>query len=197
MINLPVPDYDAKYDLNKALQHRRSVREFKDGRLTLAEVGQLLWAAQGVTTLGGFRTAPSAGALYPLETYLVAGHVEDLTPGIYRYDPRKHSLSKLADGDRRNELAAAALDQSWMSAASAMIAFSAIYERTTERYGERGVRYIHMEVGHAAENVSLEAVALNLGTVVVAAFSDMDVKKALGLPPAEHPLYLMPVGRKK
>ena len=197
MVNLLVPEYDAKYDLNKAMQHRRSVREFKEDPMTLVAVGQLLWAAQGVSTLGGFRTAPSAGALYPLETYLVAGHVEDLNPGIYHYDSRKHTLTKLADGDRRNELAAAALDQTWMSAAPAMLAFSAVYDRTTERYGERGVRYIHMEVGHAAENVSLEAVALNLGTVVVAAFSDMDVKRALGLPPAEHPLCLMPFGRKK
>ena len=197
MINLPVPEYDAKYDLNKAMQHRRSVREFKEDPLTLVEVGQLLWAAQGVTTLGGFRTAPSAGALYPIESYLVVGQVQDLNPGIYRYDFRKHILTHMVDGDRRNELAAAALDQTWMAVAPAILAFAAVYERTTERYGERGVRYIHMEIGHAAENVSLEAVALNLGTVVVAAFSDMDVKKALGLPAAEHPLCLMPVGRKK
>lgn len=197
MINLPVPEYDAKYDLNKAMQHRRSVREFKEDPLTLVEVGQLLWAAQGVTTLGGFRTAPSAGALYPIESYLVVGQVQDLNPGIYRYDFRKHILTHMVDGDRRNELAVAALDQTWMAVAPAMLALAAVYERTTERYGERGVRYIHMEIGHAAENVSLEAVALNLGTVVVAAFSDMDVKKALGLPAAEHPLCLMPVGRKK
>jgi SagB-type dehydrogenase family enzyme len=196
MIQLPAPVYDAKYDLNQALQHRRSVREYRDQPLSPSELGQLLWAAQGVTTLGGFRTAPSAGALYPLEAYAAVGHVEGIPAGIYKYDPKHHTLQKKHDGDRREKLAAASLDQHWMARGAAMIALSAVFGRTTTRYGERGDRYVFMEAGHAAENVWLEAVALNLGTIVVASFSDAEVKKILGLPDDEQPLYLMPVGKK-
>lgn len=196
MISLPEPKPIRSCDLNHALQFRRSFRDFRGGAISLAEAGRLLWAAQGITSLGGFRTAPSAGALYPLETYLVVGEVEDLAPGVYRYRPEKHALVKVAEGDKRRALAQAALGQMWMARASAIIAFSAVPRRTTSRYGERGRRYIYMEVGHAGQNVSLEAVALGLGTVVVAAFDDAAVKEVLGLPENEEPLYLMPVGRK-
>jgi SagB-type dehydrogenase family enzyme len=196
MIKLPSPAYESHFDLNKALQDRRSIRDYSDEPLSLAEVSQLLWASQGVTSLGGFRTSPSAGALYPLEVYVVAGKVEGLEPGIYKYDPHKHQLEKKADGDRRAPLAEASLGQQWMARAPAMIAFAAVYDRTTERYGERGSRYVFMEAGHASENLWLEAVAMKLGTVAVAAFSDADVKKHIGLPKDEQPLYLMPVGRK-
>ena len=196
MIKLPGPSYEAKFDLNKALQERRSVREYRDERLTLAQVAQLLWAAQGVTSLGGFRTAPSGGALYPLELYLVVGNVDGLAAGLYKYNPLQHTLTLTAEGDRRTELAAASLGQSWMSGAPAMVAIAAVYERTASRYGERGSRYIHMEVGHAAQNIALEAVAMGLGAVDVAAFSDLDVKKVLSLPAGEQPLCIVPVGRK-
>jgi SagB-type dehydrogenase family enzyme len=196
MITLPSPVVEHHCELNHALQFRRSFREFTDEPVSLTEVGRLLWAAQGITSLGGFRTAPSAGGLYPLEVYLVAGLVEDLPAGIYKYNAAKHGLVKTADGDHRADLAAASLGQLWIGQAAAIIAFSAVPERTTRRYGERGHRYVYMEVGHAGQNVSLEAVALGLGTVVVAAFSDADVKRALHLPKDEEPLYLMPVGRK-
>ncbi len=196
MITLPSPVAERHCELNHALQFRRSTREFKDEPISLAEAGRLLWAAQGVTSLGGFRTAPSAGALYPLELYLVAGRVSDLEAGIYKYEPTKHGLVKTMSGDQRTKLAAASLGQLWMSQAAAILAFSAVPERTTHRYGDRGHRYVYMEVGHAGQNVSLEAVALGLGTVVVAAFSDDEVRKVLGLPHGEEPLYLMPVGRK-
>lgn len=196
MITLPSPVVEHRCELNHALQFRRSTREYKDESITLAEAGRLLWAAQGVTSLGGFRTAPSAGALYPLELYLVSGRVDDLPAGVYHYNPAKHGLVKRAGGDRRAELAAASLGQLWMGQAAAILAFSGVPERTAQRYGPRGKRYMYMEVGHAGQNVSLEAVALGLGTVVVAAFADDDVKKVLGLPPDEEPLYLMPVGRK-
>ena len=196
MIKLPGPSYDANFDLNKAMQERRSVREFRDEPLTLAQVAQLLWAAQGVTSLGGFRTAPSGGALYPLEIYLVAGRVEGLAAGLYKYNPGRHTLTQTAEGDRRIDLAAASLGQTWMSTAPALLAVAAVYERTASRYGERGSRYIHMEVGHVAQNVALEAVAMGLGAVDVAAFSDLEVKKILGLPSGEEPLCIVPVGRK-
>lgn len=196
MIPLPSPETKNAFTLDDALQFRRSVREFKDEPITLAEAGRLLWAAQGITSLGGFRTAPSAGALYPLEVYLVAGRVEGLAPGIYKYDPAKHGLIRKKDGDHRAELAEASLGQLWMARAAATIAFGARWERTTRRYGERGRRYVCMEVGHAGQNLSLEAVALGLGTVVVGAFSDEEVREVLGLSAGEDPLYLMPVGRK-
>jgi len=195
-IRLPEVKYDTGYDVNRALHERRSVREYKNEALALKELAHLLWAAQGVTSLGGFRTAPSAGALYPLETYAVVGDVVTLEPGIYRYDPQSQTLTQTAEGDKRRELAAACLGQTWMAPAPVMIAFSAVYERTTERYGERGTRYVHMEVGHAGQNVAIEAVALGLGSVIVAAFDDEKVKEVLDLPEEEHPLYLIPVGHK-
>lgn len=196
MIRLPAPVYESKTDLNKALQERRSVREYRNEPLLLAHISQLLWAAQGVTSLGGYRAAPSAGALYPLEVYVVAGNVTGLPAGIYKYSPPQHTLSKTADGDKRAALARAALGQDWAAGAPAIIAISAVYERTTGKYGERGTRYVHMEVGHVGENIALEAVSLGLGTCMVAAFSDGDVKRVLGLPAEEHPLYLIPVGKK-
>lgn len=195
-IKLPPPDYQLNCDLNKALQDRRSVREYRDGEITGKEIGQLLWAAQGVTSVGGYRTAPSAGALYPLETLLVVGKAEGLTPGVYRYDPREHTLAKIKNGDVRRPLSEASLGQTWMSSSAVMVVFTAIYPRTTDRYGERGRRYVHMEAGHAGQNVLLSAVALNLGAVVVAAFDDAGVAGVLGLPEEEAPLYIMPVGRK-
>lgn len=141
----------------------------------------------------GLRTAPSAGALYPLELYLVAGNVEGLPDGVYRYRPRDHELTKTGDGDRRRELAKVTFDQSWIQDAAGVLIFSAVPDRTTRKYGKRGIRYVHMEAGHAAQNVYLQAVSLNLATVVVGAFEDDDVKSVLGL--EEDPLYLMPFGR--
>lgn len=195
-VKLPKPRFDSDVSLEETLSKRRSVRDFTKEPLTLVVVSQLLWAAQGVTDPRGFRTAPSAGATYPLETYLVVGEVEGLAQGVYRYDPAKHALVRVIDGDVRMELAAAALGQSWVKEGTINIVFTAIYERTTRRYGERGIRYVHIEVGHAAQNVCLQAAALNLGAVVVGAFYDDHVKEILNLPRDEHPLYIIPVGRK-
>lgn len=196
-MKLPQPKYDSKFSIEKTLLERRSVRNYKDEPLTLAEVSQLLWAAQGITEKSkGLRTAPSAGALYPLETYLVAGKVTGLPAGLYKYIPRGHELEKIADGDKRAELSKAALGQSSVSQAPVVIAISAVYERITGKYSQRGIRYTDMEAGHVGENVALQAVALNLGTVMVGAFNDDNVKKVLNLPAEEKPLYLIPVGRK-
>ena len=197
IIKLPEPMYDGATSVEQALLNRRSVREYKNEPLTLAEVSQLLWAAQGITEkAGGFRTAPSAGALYPLEIYVLAGNVNDLPEGIYKYRPRAHALEKVGEGDKRNELGDAALGQDWVKEGSIVIVFSAVYERTTRKYGERGIRYVHIEVGHAAQNVYLQAVSLDLGTVVVGAFDDDEMKKIINMPKEEHPLLIMPVGRK-
>lgn len=118
-----------------------------------------------------------------------------MSPGIYRYLVARHALELEVEGDVRAALARAALDQDFIAEAPASIVMSAVYERTTRRYGRRGYRYVHMDVGHAGENVHLQAVALGFGTVVVGAFDDEEVKRALRLPEEQHPLYIMPIGR--
>jgi len=194
-IRLPPPRLDSEFALERALRERRSVRAFGRAALTQTEVGQLLWAGQGVTAPDGLRTAPSAGALFPLELYVVVGSVENLDPGIYRYGPQPHRLARIAAGDVRADLARAALGQDFVARAAAVLVFAAVEERTTRKYGKRGVRYVHIEVGHAAQNVFLQATALGLDAVVVGAFNDRMVQRALNLPEGEAPLYLMPVGR--
>jgi SagB-type dehydrogenase family enzyme len=196
VIKLPEPQYDSEVSLEQSLLERRSVRSYSGQPLTLREISQLLWAAQGLTDPGGFRTAPSAGGLYPLELYLVAGDVEGLTAGVYRYQPGGHQLVKTGEGDKRAELAKAALGQEWVEEGAVSIVFTAVYERTTGKYGERGIRYVHMEVGHAAQNLCLQATALGLGAVTIGAFYDKEVSRLLNLPDDEEPLYIIPVGRK-
>jgi SagB-type dehydrogenase family enzyme len=172
------------------------VRAYRDEPLALAEVSQLLWAAQGITDpASGHRTAPSAGALYPLELYVVAGRIDGLPPGVYRYVPRAHSLTPVKNGDQRKALYESVLRQSAVRDAPAVLVISAVYERTTGKYGERGIRYVHMEAGHAAQNALLQAVALGLGAVVIGAFDDDGVRQAVGMPAAEQPLYVVPVGK--
>lgn len=195
-IKLPEPIYESKTSVEKALQKRRSIRQYKNLPITIQDLSQLLWAAQGISGTGGRRTAPSAGALYPLEVCVVAGNVTGLSAGIYSYNPFKHELNRTAEGDVRVELSKAALGQSSINKAAAVLVFSAVYERVTVKYGERGIRYVHMEAGHAAENVFLQAVSLDLGTVVIGAFRDEEVRSVLHLPLQVQPLYLMPVGKK-
>jgi SagB-type dehydrogenase family enzyme len=194
---LPEPRLESEVSLEETLLERRSVREYADLPLSLEDVSQLLWAAQGITSDWGGRTAPSAGALYPLEVYLVVGDVENLEAGIYKYQSEEHALVRVGDSDVRSELASAALSQSFVEEGAIDIVIAAIYERTTRKYGERGVRYVHMEAGHAAQNIYLEAVALDLGTVTIGAFFDEQVKDVLGMPESEVPLYIMPVGKKQ
>ncbi len=194
MIKLAAPRTIGKMSVEEAIAKRRSIREFTTASVTLENVAQLLWCAQGMTGKEGFRAAPSAGATYPLETYLVAGEVPGLAPGVYRYDPAQHSLILHQQGDVRSALASACLGQEWVKNAPLSIALSAIYERTTKRYGARGRQYVHMEIGHVAQNVYLQATALGLGTVIVGAFEDDRVSKVLALPPNEVPLAVLPIG---
>jgi len=196
-IKLPAPRYESKTSLEKALRERRSVREFKKETLTLSEISQLLWSAQGITASGGLRTAPSAGALYPLEVYIIVGNVTNMKSGIYKYIPESHELVKVIEGDKRSEMSKAALHQSPITDAPAVIVFSAVYERTSGKYGERGIRYVQMEAGHAAQNILLQAVSLNLGAVVMGAFEDDKVERAMDMKPDEKLLYVIPVGRCK
>ena len=193
-VSLPPPPTAGAMSLEEALAHRRSVREFAPGALTLAEISRLAWAAQGVTA-PEHRTAPSAGATYPLEVYLVVGDAENLAAGVYRYRPGQHRLEVVTGGDMRLPLSAAALDQKWISRAAMVVVIAAVFERTTARYGMRGARYVHMEAGHVAQNLLLQAAALGLGATPVGAFNDTEVSRLLHLPGSEKPLYIIPVGR--
>ena len=196
IIQLPTPTYESNTSVEEALLNRRSVRDYKTESLSLSEVSQILWSAQGITdTAEGLRTAPSAGALYPLEIYLVAANVKDLNPGIYKYSPQDHTLQKISEGDKRNEISNASLKQESITSASAIVVITAIYERTSVKYGKRTERYVNMEVGHVGQNIYLQAVSLGLGTVMVGAFTDDALKKVLNLPDDEHPLALYPLGK--
>ncbi len=191
---LPEPILSSKTSVEEALSQRRSVREYGKDSLKIEEISQLLWAAQGITSRWGGRTAPSAGALFPLEIYVVVGQVKGLKPGLYHYDPGKHSVTKKIDGDLRQKLTEASLYQDEITRAPATLVITAVYERTMKKYKQRGVQYVHMEVGCTGENIYLQAETLGLGTVFIGAFEDEKVKKALGI--EEEPLGIMPVGKK-
>jgi SagB-type dehydrogenase family enzyme len=203
-VKLPAPALDGSVSAEKCLAQRRSVRTYADQPLTLAEVSQLLWAAYGITKpvpdlpqlRGGIRTAPSAGALYPLELYVVAGNVTGLAPGVYRYRPETHDLILVLAGDRRPALFGAATSQTCVRDAPALIVYSAVFSRNTNKYGPRGrERYVCMDLGHSAENVYLQCGTLGLGTCAIGAFADDKLKSAMRMPKDEEPLYIMPVGR--
>jgi SagB-type dehydrogenase family enzyme len=194
LIALPEPRLTGDVSVEEALQSRRSIRDFRSKSLRLDEVSQLLWAAQGVTCRR-LRTAPSAGALYPLDVYVVAGRVEGLDAGAYRYDPQRHTLEIVTAGDLRKRLSRAAFGQEWVHEGAIALVFTAQYEQTVAKYGDRGIRYVHVEAGHAMQNVYLQAESLGLGTVTIGAFSDGSVKEMLQLDDEYQPLGIMPVGR--
>lgn len=187
MIRLPAPEWTNK-SLEECVQHRRSVRDFQDKDLTLVQLSNLLWAAQGITdTTNEFRAVPSAGATYPLEIFIAK------KDGLFRYIPEGHSIKKEIDKDLRKDLAKAALNQMFIADAGVVVIITAVFSRTAWRYGERAFRYINNEVGHCAQNIHLEAVALGLGSVPIGAFEDNKIKSLLKLKD-EEPLYLIPVG---
>jgi SagB-type dehydrogenase family enzyme len=191
-VELPEPRTGAGMSLNEALLWRRSVRDFSSREVSMVDLSTILWAAQGITaSKESFRTAPSAGALYPLELYVTSGS------GVYHYNPVENTLEGLSDGDVRGALAAAALNQNWIRDAPFVIIITGVVERTREKYGDRAERYMFLEAGHAAQNVYLETTALGLGTVVVGAFYDDQVREVLGLPAAYTPIYIMPLGYEK
>lgn len=192
VISLPEPKLKGTMSLEEAIQRRRSKRSYISQELTLEEISQLLWSVQGITDERmGFRAAPSAGALYPLEIYLVKAD------GLYLYLPDGHRLKRLSEKDLRRPLAQAALWQGFVAQAPIDIVICAVYERVTSKYGKRGVRYTDIEVGHAAQNLHLQAVVLGLGSVPIGAFDDDAVKKVLSLPKDHQPLYIIPVGHVK
>lgn len=196
-LELPEPSSEGELSVEEAINERRSVRNYKEEPLDLKDVSQLMWAAQGITdSAKNYRTAPSAGATYPLEVYLVVGSdgVNGLEAGAYLYQPNPHQLEKVLSDNLQPSLREAALGQGPVSDAPVNIIITAVYERTKRRYGARGERYVHMEAGHAGQNLYLQAESLGLGMVVIGAFDDNQVKKVLELPEQHDPLYVIPIG---
>ena len=198
-IVLPTPSLDGKVSVEKAIQQRRTLRDFKETPLSISHLAQLLWAAQGITDPKGVkRSVPSGGARYPLDIYVIVGKkgVEGLGEGMYHYAPENHSISSINKKDLRREIASASLGQMWMAGASVMLVITAEYRRITGRYGDRGVRYAQIEAGHVGQNLFLQAEALGLGAGIVGAFNDTEVVKVMGIPREHEPLLIMPVGYK-
>jgi SagB-type dehydrogenase family enzyme len=188
-VRLPPPQEKGPLALEEALAARRSVRSFRGTALTPEQLGQLLWSAQGISDPArGFRTAPSAGALYPLEVYAVTAE------GVFQYVPMHHAIRKVKGGDLRGELAAAALGQRCVVEAPMAIVITGVYGRTVRKYGERARRYVDLEAGCVAENVFLQATALGLGSVAVGGFEDRKVREVLGCAAEEEPILIIPVG---
>jgi SagB-type dehydrogenase family enzyme len=208
-VRLPDPQFKGKVSVEEALKQRRSIRTYASGQISLNDLSQILWAAQGVAEkiekapsswrgskwYGGLRTAPSAGALYPLEVYALVNSVSDLQPGTYRYDPAGHSLIKVTTDDKRSALYEAALRQESIKEGAAVLVVTGVLARTAVKYGERAQRYVYMEAGSVAQNIYLQSESLGLGTVLIGAFRDAGVKEALNLPAEEDPLIIMPIGK--
>jgi SagB-type dehydrogenase family enzyme len=199
-MKLPQPKTIGHVSLEEAVKRRRTIRSFSSASLSLEQLSQLLWAAQGITEERGFkRAAASGGALYPMDIYAVVGKagVEGLQPGIYHYEPEGHTISLLLEGDLREHLARASLHQMWMARAPLNLVVTAEYRRITSKYGERGVRYALMEAGHVGQNIFLQAEALGLGAGIVGAFHDDEVIQVMKIPGSHEPLLIMPAGYRR
>ena len=185
--------------LEEAIKKRRSIRNYSNNPLTLEELSQILFSAQGITGeyAGTYlRAAPSAGALYPFEIYLIVQNVSQLEKGIYHYNVRKHALEFIKEGDFKDELFKAGLFQEMFLQAPVTLVYTAIFKRTTHKYGERGYRYIYIEAGHIAQNVSLQCVSIGLVSCVVGAFFDDMINKLIGIDGKEEAvIYLHTIGK--
>jgi SagB-type dehydrogenase family enzyme len=187
---LPPPRYESEVSIEKALLERRSIRSYKEEPLTLNDLSQILWAAQGITEpKKGLRAAPSPRALYLLQVYVLPGNVTNLPMGTYRYEPQGHELVKTADGNKKAELFQAA-GQTPIKNAPVALVITGLSEKT------QNPAWIYLEAGHAAENVYLQSVSLKLGTVAMAGFKEEEVRKVLNLPEKERVIYIMPMGKK-
>jgi SagB-type dehydrogenase family enzyme len=201
---LPSPVLGGTVSVEEALSKRRSHRYYVDEQISAEDISQILWAAYGITRPmpgyprinGGLRTAPSAGATYPLQVYVLIGKVKGIETGVYKYVPVGHRIIRVIDRDVKASLASAALGQEMIKIAPACLFYSADFSITTARYGDRGKeRYVCMDLGHSAENVYLQAEALHLGTCAIGAFNDAEVRAVMQLPENEEPLYIMPIGK--
>lgn len=196
-MKLPEPRTDGDVSLEKCIKGRRTIRDFIPMELTLKQLSQILWAAQGITEDNGFkRAAPSGGALYPMDIYAVIGKdgVKGLNEGVYHYEPGTHGVSRISDGDRRGSVAKAALSQKWMAKAPVNILITAEYGRICSKYGKRGIRYAMIEAGNVGQNIFLQSGALGLSAGIVGAFHDKDLIEAVNIPKDHQPLLIMPVG---
>jgi SagB-type dehydrogenase family enzyme len=196
IIQLPEPRYDSEISLEESLLNRRSTRSYSDEPVTLQEVSQLLWAAQGITDASGLRTAPSAVALYPLNIYIVVGNVPEIVRGVYIYVPEDHSIKRLLNGDIRGALADAAMGQASVRQGAVSFVVTVDYGKMTAQFADKGERFGTLEAGHAAQNLCLQSTALGLGLVTAGAIYDDQVANVLDLPDNFTPLYVIPVGRK-
>jgi len=198
VVKLDDPDQKGGMPLWEAISRRRSIRDFKDKPINKKLVSQLLWASQGITaTVMGFelRAVPSAGALYPVETYLAIRNVEGIEAGIYHYGVRGHELHQLRLGDFSSTIAHASLDQDFLAQANLVFIWTAVFLRSKWKYGQRAYRYVYLDVGHIAENVALASVSLGLGSCQVAAHFDNEVNSIIGVDGSkESVLYLTAVG---
>lgn len=193
-----LPPVEYEEDLANLIYYRQSVRDYLDKAISQEDIANVLWAGEGITVdgvSGPTRSSPSAGATDPLQIFLLAGEVEDLPQGIYKYNTANHELELQEEGDRREELARAALRQMFIADAPAVIVISADYDRTTARYGDRGIRYVHFEAGHAAQNLNLMAEEKGMGGVIIGAFDDREVKNTIGAEEFD-PLLIIPLGYK-
>jgi len=199
-ISLPSPSLEGGPDFWKVLQKRRSIREYTPAPLALTDLSSLLWGTQGVTKKDfstWYRTVPSAGALHPIDTYLVVNRVEGLDPGIYFLDVAGFSLEARKKGDFSLAIARAALEQEMARAAAAVFVWVAVVERSRQKYRQRAYRYIYLDCGHIAQNLYLAATALNLGCCGIAAFFDDEVNDLVGVDGHEETaVYLATIGRK-
>ncbi|MCU4173438.1 SagB/ThcOx family dehydrogenase [Carboxylicivirga sp. N1Y90] len=200
---LPTPEFTSNISVEESMLNRRSQRDYRSQAITAQQLSQVLWSAYGITQAieepeflrGGLKTAPSAGARYPLDIYVLIGNVDGLKKGLYKFLPNGHKLLKLNSADLRHELCIASYDQLMIQEAPAVLLYSAIFERCTSKYGDRGrERYVCMDLGHSAENVYLQVQSLGLGTCAIGAFNDEEVSNIINLPTEEEPLYILPIG---
>jgi SagB-type dehydrogenase family enzyme len=198
--SLPEPSHKGTVSVEETLKVRRTHRSFDSRNLTLEQLSQILWAAYGVTDKKGYgrarKTAPSAGALYPMDVYAVVGEgsIKDLAAGVYHFLPESHKIETVNNGDLRNAVARASLQQMWMARAPIMIVITGEYARCTVKYGQRGVIYTHIEAGCVGQNVFLQVEAMGLKAGIVGAFDNKKIIQVIGIPTDNDPLLIMPVG---
>ncbi len=195
-IKLPEIVFSNDSSIENIILNRRSIRTYSPKTVKIDDVSKLLWAGQGITSSDGLRAAPSAGALYPIELYLVSYNIEKLEKGVYKYIPQTHSLKLVKIENIKEPLSAAALSQECVKNSMGIIVITAVFERTTRKYGERGRNYVYFEAGCVAENIHLMAENLKIGTVVVGAFYEEKVKAIIGMEKDEIPIALLPFGYK-